>query len=87
MKQTYSNQPLENSMVIGDYYADRVAPEPDRCRVCGEEEFDMPRSHRGPVCSSCTRTCAICDDWLLGEPTVKDTEGAEAHKTCVEDAA
>lgn len=63
--------------------------EPDTCAVCGEEEYGMVDSPRlGTLCSDCTRKCSLCDDWLLGDPTVvKDSEGNEAHKVCAEELA
>lgn len=76
---------IENHMVIGDYYRDHIY-EPDKCSVCGDEEFDCRDTHMGSLCSSCTRECAICKDWMLDEEGVRDSEGNEAHKICAEEA-
>ena len=76
---------IENHMVIGDYYRDHSSPAPDKCSVCGDEEWDMPEFSRGKLCSSCTRRCLLCGDFLLDEEFVKDCEGNEAHTICAEE--
>jgi len=74
--------PIPNEDRLRDRYDRILAPELeaslDVCAVCGDEEFDMPDTHMGRLCSSCTRKCTICGDWLLGEI-------GEAHKECADD--
>lgn len=75
---------IENHMVIGDYNKDHYMG-PDTCAICGDTEYDMPDTHMGFLCSSCTRKCVICGDWMLDEVGVKDINGDEAHKECAVD--
>ena len=59
--------------------------EPDTCSICGDVEFDMADTWRGLLCSSCTRKCALCGDWMLDEESAKDINGDEAHRDCFEE--
>ena len=58
---------------------------PDKCVMCGDEEYEMRDTSKGFLCSSCTRTCTICGDWMMTEVGVMDNEGNEAHKDCAEE--
>ncbi len=56
--------------------------EPERCAYCGEAEEDMVENFKGFVCSSCTRRCAICTEWMLTEEGITDNRGNVAHRDC-----
>ncbi len=75
---------IENRMVIGDDYYDSTY-EPDTCSICKEEEYEMLDTWRGLLCSSCTRKCTICGDWMLDEVGVKDSKCDAAHKDCADE--
>ncbi len=60
-----------------------LTDEPERCSVCGDEEYEMQTTWRGLLCSSCTRKCAICGDWTLDEEVWEDVNGDVAHRDCV----
>jgi hypothetical protein len=74
-------EPVENNMVVGEYVP-VGSDSPDRCAVCHAEEYDMVETYLGKLCSSCSRLCAICRDFMLGEDGVTDSEGETAHEVC-----
>jgi len=46
----------------------------------------MQDTWRGLLCSSCTRKCYFCEDWMLDEEGVTDNKGVVAHKDCARDS-
>ncbi len=64
-----------------------IESEPEHCSICKADELDMPLTWRGLLCSSCTRKCTICGDWMLDEVGVRDVNNDEAHSDCALEAA
>lgn len=63
-----------------------VPADADRCVICGDEEYDMIETDKfGFLCSACNHRCCFCGDYMVGEETVTDSQGNEAHKICAED--
>jgi len=58
-----------------------LAPSLDRCYLCDAEEYDMRRTPDGlqTVCSSCSRQCSWCGDWMGEAP-------GDMHPQCQEEA-
>jgi hypothetical protein len=75
---------LENGMVLGNPpgWNDRISP--DKCAICGDEEYDMLDTWRGTICSSCSRKCLWCNDWMEQEDGIQFNDGS-MHKACHED--
>jgi len=47
------------------------------CTGCG-----AATSHGSGYCASCRTNCAICADWLQGEPEMCDAQGGRVHIIC-----
>lgn len=73
---------LENHMVVGDYYSEGRGA--DKCDICGDLEFEMVQHGLDFYCSSCSRKCLWCNDFMLLEEGIILTDG-EMHKPCHED--
>jgi len=58
-----------------------LAPSLDRCYICDAEEYDMRRTpdNLQTVCSSCSRQCSWCGDWMGAAP-------GDMHPQCQEEA-
>lgn len=70
---------IENSMVIGPYYPEKVEPRHwVGCELCGAE---MKERHDRNVCADCRTLCLICNDWMGAQPEMTNHEG-RVHISC-----
>ena len=47
------------------------------CKGCGNGT-----SHPRGYCTACRQNCALCDDWLMGEPEMLSVKGERVHVIC-----